>query len=387
MKVTQIPTLVNDAVKEALGSGTGANLETTDIVSVGKALSLANAYDKFYGALLDRMIKTEYMIKAYKRKNRKVIRDEHEYGAFVRRVYYGTIDAEDDAAWDITSDQSTYAQASPYDIENTIPVSTLVYGVKGVWAYNFIRPLEVIKTAFLNESEMNSFLAGLQIEVENEMESAMEALEALAINTAIAQTLASTKATQKRNLLAEYNTAHPTAAFTTVSAALESPDFHRFAVKEINKVINGIKHRSVLYNNAGYRTFTESPVIEMLTEFVSNNEIYLQSDSFNNSLLSYGDNFIKVDYWQQQSLDFATASKINISHDDISNSAITQSGIVCVIRDEDKVAAEFGNRRSYQKFNELSEVMIQMEKASKGYAVDDHMNCVVFYLEVPVSQQ
>lgn len=384
MKINQIPTLVNDAVKEALGAGTGANLETTDIVSVGQALSLANAYDKFYGALLDRMIKTEYMIKVYKRKNRKVIRDEHDFGGFIRRVYYGTIDAVNDPTFEITSDQENYAQASPYDVENTIPVSTLVFGVKGVWSYEFIRPLEVIKTAFLGQSEMDAFLSGLQIEVENEMESAMEALEALAINTAIAQTLVSTKATQKRNLLAEYNTAHATAAFTTVAAALESPEFHRFCVKEINKVINGMKHRSTLYNNAGYRTFTETPVIEMLQEFVSNNEIYLQSDSFNANLVSYGDNYIPVDYWQEQSTDFAKASKINISHDDISNSAVAQSGIICVIRDEDKVAAEFGNRRSYQKFNERSEVMIQMEKASKGYAVDDHMNCVVFYLEVPV---
>lgn len=384
MTITQIPSLVIDAVGEALGTKALSSLDTTSIVSLGAALSTSNLYDKFYGALLDRMIRTEYMIKMYKRKNRQVIRDEHEYGAFIQRVYYGTINPVEDPTYEIPDSSGDYVQQSPYDIEGTIPVTALIYGVKGVWSYEFIRPIESIKTAFLSESEMNAFLAGLQIEVENEIESAMEALESAAINTAIAASLDSTKATVKRNLLAEYNTAHPTAAFTSVADALESPDFHRFAVKAIRKTLGLIKHRSTAYNVNGYRTFTEEPIIEMLAEFVSNNEIYLGSDSFNKELISY-DNFSSIDYWQKQGESFADASGIKIEHDALTN-AVDQSGIICVIRDKEAVAAKFGNRRSYQKFNERSEVMIQMEKASEGFVADKNMNCVVFYLEVPSQQ-
>lgn len=385
MTITQIPSLVIDAVGEALGTTALSTLDTTSVVSLGAALSTSNLYDKFYGSLLDRMIKTEYMIKMYKRKNRQVIRDEAEYGAFIQRVYYGTINPVDDPTYAIPDSQGDYAQHSPYDIEGTIPVTSLVYGVKGVWSYEFIRPIESIKTAFLSNAEMSAFLSGLQIEVENEIESAMEALESAAVNTAIAVSLDSNKATVKRNLLAEYNTAHPSATLATVDAALESPDFHRFAVKAIRKTLGLIKHRSTAYNVNGYRTFTEDPIIEMLTEFVSNNEIYLGSDSFNKELISY-DNFSSIDYWQKQGESFADASSIDIAHDDLSND-VTQSGIVCVIRDREGVAAKFGNRRSYQQFNPRDEIMIQMEKAAEGYIADKNMNCVVFYLAVPVSQQ
>lgn len=379
--VSQIKNIVNDAVKDALGVNYGATKQdTTDFVSLGKALGQYNAYEGFFAALANRIVRTIYFIRTYEGSARSVLRDEHEYGAFIQKVYYDLPEASDNPTWAIPDGNGEYKQASPYDVETTIGVSSLIFGGKGTWTIEFVRPIEQIKSAFLEESAMMNFISGLYEAAENAFKLQEEEITNLAVNTAMASALDGGIA---RNLLAEYNAKYSQSL--TVASALINADFLRFASKEINRAVKNMGKMSTAFNKAGYKTFTtpDRMVVEMLSEFASATDMYLQSDTFHAELTALP-NYEDVPFWQAsgKDFDFNTCSSINVEHDDLDND-ISQSGIICFIHDIENVAAYFGNRRAWEIVNPRSEVVVHGEKAEKGFAVDDHANAVVFYLGTP----
>ena len=87
--VTQIYAIVNDAANDALGKNAGVTkLDTTNFVSLGKALSEYNLLDGWFSALAKRISKTVIFARTYDAKRRSVLRDEMEWGAFIQKVYY-----------------------------------------------------------------------------------------------------------------------------------------------------------------------------------------------------------------------------------------------------------------------------------------------------------
>lgn len=379
--VNQISTIVNDAVKDALGKNTSiTQLDTTDFVSLGKAISTYNAHEGFFNALVNRIAKTVYFVRSYNGRSRNVLRDEHEYGAFIQKVYYTLPEAVDNATWGIPNGTGDYVQASPYDVEGTVAVSALIFGGKGTWSIEIVRPIEQIKTAFVSPSEMAAFIDGIYVTIDNAYKLEEERLVATAVNTAMASAL---KGGKSRNLLNEWNTAHANDTLT-VAEALISADFLKYASKEINRTIKNMEMMSTAFNKAGYETFTapENLVVEMLTEFASATDMYLQADTFHNELTALP-GYTSVPFWQTSGKTFAfgDCSKIKIQHDDVNNgNKVDQGGIIAFVRDIENVAAYFGNKRSWEIVNPRSEVVVHGEKAEKGFAVDDHANAVVFYL-------
>ena len=382
--VKQISNIVNDSVKDALGKVDGVTkLNSSDIVSLGKAIANFNAYEGFFDSLVNRLVKTVYFIRTYEGSSRSVLRDEHEYGAFVQRVYYEMPDAVDNPTWAIPDGSGVYQQTSPYDVKGTVGVSALIFGGKGTWTLEIVRPVEQIKTAFTDPSSMSAFIEGIYLAIENTFKLEEERLVALAVNTAMADAISGGKS---RNLLLEYNTKMGTQL--TVAQALTTADFLRFASMEINRTVNNMGVMSTAYNKAGYSTFTskENMVVEMLSQFASASDMYLQSDTFHNELTKLP-NYESVPFWQSSGKSFAfdDCSKISVINDDLvttenQTGEVTQSGIICFIHDVENVACYFGNRRSWELFNPRSEVMIHGEKAERGFAVDGHANAVVFYM-------
>lgn len=383
--VTQIKDIVNDAVHDALGKNAGTTeIETSDIVSLGKALSAFDAFEGFYKSLANRIVRTIYFVRTYEAKTRSVMRDEHEFGAFVQKVYYTMPNAVDNATFAVPDSNGDYKQQSPYDVENVVAVSALIYGGQGTWTIEIIRPEEQVKSAFDSESAMMSFIDGIYLTVENAFKLEEERLVALAVNTSIADSINSGKA---RNLLKEYNDAHADAALTTANC-MENAAFLRYASMEINRTVDNMGEMSTVFNAEGYSTFTnkENLVVEMLSQFASASEMYLQSDTFHDELVKLP-RFEKVPFWQSsgKSFAFVDCSTVNIKHDDLVTSenttgVVNQSGIICFMHDIENVACYFGNRRTWELWNPRSEVMVHGEKARKGYAVDRYANAYVFYV-------
>ena len=388
--IKQIYSIVNDAVADALGKNANVTeLDSTDLVSLGKAISSYNAYEGFFGALANRIARTVYFVRVYEGKSRSVLRDEHEYGAFIQKVYYMMPSAVENPTYDVVSVDSqtgerTYSQASPFDVNTTVEVKALIYGGQGTWSIEIMRPIEQIKTAFLDESSMMSFIDGIYVAVENSFKLEEERLTALAVDTAMAHAINSGLA---RNLLAEYNTLFPNNTLT-VDTALVSADFLRFACKEIKDTIGHMGTMSTIFNAQEYETFTpkDKLVVEMLEQFENAFDTYLKSDTFHDELVSLP-NHEKVQFWQSSGKTFAfeDTSSINVTHDDLKTTTnltgnIEQSGIICFLHDIENVAAYFGERYTWEQVNPRSRVVNHGEQARKGYAVDTYANSYVFYI-------
>lgn len=386
--INQIYSLVNDSVEDALGkNATLTNLDTTDLVSLGKAISNYDAYEDFYRSLVNRIAKTVYFVRTYKANDRHILRDEHEYGAFIQKVYYMLPDAVENPEFDVVSwsgDTATYSQASPFDVNTVVEVKALIYGGQGTWSIEIMRPVSQIKTAFLDEASMMSFIDGIYIAIDNSFKLEEERLVANACNTAMAHAINSGLS---RNLLQEYNTLNPTATLT-IAQALTSAEFLRFACKEIADTIDHMSGMSTLFNSQGYETFTdkENLVVEILSQFENAFNMYLKADTFHEELVALPMHE-KVQYWQGSgsNFDFASASSINVTNDALKtatnvNGTINQSGIICFLHDIENVAAYFGERNSWEMYNPRARVINHGEQARKGFAVDTYANSCVFYI-------
>lgn len=388
--VSQVSTLVNDAVKDAIGKNADATqLDSTNIVTLGQAIDAFDAYDLWYGALVNRIVKTLYFVRTYEANTRSILRDEHEYGAFVQKVYTEMPEAVDNSEWgipqiDTSGNTRTYAQTSPYDVEGTISVKALIYGKQGTWTIEFVRPYEQIKTAFTGESEMLAFIGMLYLTAENAMKLEEERLVATAVNVSMGACIAGGKA---RNLLSEYNTLEGTEL--TVSKALADAGFLRYASKEIGRTVDNMQSMSSAFNVNGYTTFTPKSelVVEMNSEFAKASEMYLQSETFHKELVALP-KYTTIPYWQSSGTDFSFAktSEINIKNSELigigdnSDGVVQQSGIICFLRDTENCAAYFNRMSTWEMPNPRDGVVIHGEKARKGYAVDRNANAFVFYI-------
>lgn len=387
----QIKTLLNDVIEDLTGQSAAIqDIDTTDLVSMGKSISNMELLEGWYGKLVNRLAKTVYFVRVYDPKRaRSILRDEHEYGAFVQKVYYTAPDFVDNPEYGIPSSGS-YTQHSPYDVSAVVAVDAKIFGGQGTFALEIIRPVDQIRSAFLSDSEMMRFIDGIYLAIENKLKLAEEALVSTAVCTAMA---ADINGGNVRNLLTEYNTLHEDdTGFVALTAAqaLTDADFLKFASKEINQAISYMEDMSTAYNVGGYMTFTDRDnlVVEMLADAAAAFDTYASADTFHNELIALP-RYEKVNKWQftgQTGRGFANLSSIDIIHDDFKTQAnptgeITETGIIAFIHDIEHVAAYFGHRRSWEKYNERDDIYIHGETARKGYAVDLNANGMVFIVK------
>lgn len=390
--VKQITTLLNDVVEDMTAQSAAIQtVDTSNLVSLGKAVSDLNLYDGFFGSLVNRLAKTVYFVRIYDGADgRAILRDEHEYGAFIQKVYYTAPAFVDNPEYKIPQYTGggaidTYNQSSPYGVNTTVTVNAMVYGAQGTFALEIVRPVDQIRSAFLSESEMMRFIDGIYVTIENEIKLAEEGLVNAAVSTAIAADINGGKV---RNLLTEYNALIET-PITDEKVALADTDFLKYASREIRNTIKYMRKMSTAYNVNGYKTFTDEPIVEVLTDFASAMSTYLEADTFHKELVELP-RYTEVPWWQfsgQSNGDFDDVSMISVINEAfvvaVTNPTgeIEDSGIIAFVHDIEHVAAYFGHRRSWEEYNSRDDVYVHGETARKGYAVDLNANGVVFQVK------
>lgn len=376
--VNQIYSIVNDSASEALGKSAITAKDTGTLVSLGDQVFSSDANkEQFYKALTNRIGKTVIAVREYAAKNRAVKRDELEWGAIYQKISYKWKDATANASWE------TATQANPFDVEIGTEAVQKLFSVIGTYSYEDSIPDYQLFTAFTSASAMGAYISGIYTNMKNALEVADENLANLAVSTNIAGVLKKGKATQKRNLLAEYKTVSGDATIT-VANALTNANFIKYATREIKTVIDNMTQMSTLYNaetGIPRHTPADKAVVEILGLFASASDTYLQADTYHKELVSLP-NYEKVVYWQGSGtgFDFDDVSKINITNSNIDVGAVEQGGILAFVHDVDSVASIIYRRRSHSIYNPRAERFNIFEKADKGFAVDLSENAVVFYI-------
>lgn len=380
--VNQIYLMVNDVASEMYGEQAITVKNTSTLVSLGDTvLSSDKDKEKFYNALVDRIGRTVIAVREYTPKDRSVKRDEMDWGLIYQKISFKKHEAVDNPSWEAST------QANPFDIEVSTEAVQKLFSKIGTFNYEDSIPDYQLFTAFQNASAMGAFISGIYTNIENAMKVAEEGLANLAVDTYMAGALIKGKSTQKRNLLAEYNTANGTEL--TVTQALKNADFLKFASREINIVVQNMKVMSTLYNAENIPRFTPNDklVVEILGQFASATASYLESDTYHNELVKLP-RYEEVPYWQGTGTSFAfdDVSKIDITNSELAvpeqnpTGTISQTGIIAFVHDYDAVASIIYKRRSHAYYNYRAERVNYTVKADKGYAVDLSENGVVFYM-------
>lgn len=340
MEVTQIYSMVNELVAEALGSqtmdiaGAGNPIDLQGLISLGDIVlsSTANT-DAFLKTLTTRIGKTIFDYKEYKNKFKHLFIDDYEYGCILQRITMGALpEAEFDESFSLTNGQSVdmYKVSKP-------DVKQYLYTTCTPVKYRITIQEEWLRDAFTSAQAMGSFLSLVHQELLNAIEKGLEdtgraCLSAMAARVSTSDT---NKAYRVRNLVTEYNSKVKPATNLTAETALYDADFMAYAMGEINSTLDLMKEYSSIFNDGTKPTFTTSDdiSIEMLSSFQRKLETTVLYAAFHDTYLKPDANYTTVGFWQAITNPAAIDVIVEDDTDPTSGNRKTLNNLVAIVHD------------------------------------------------------
>lgn len=381
--VSQIYTIINEVAKQTFGEATIAIVDTASFISLGdKVLNSSTDTELFMNTLVDRIGRTIFSTRRYETSENSMVRHPFEFGAIVQKIYVDLPEARENKSWNVGN-----GDYKPEFAPVIKPAAKQKFFDKmSTWEIDVTIPDFMLKTAFLNETQMAVFIDAIFTALDNMMSVALENNSNLIRASFMARKIKGGKSCGAINLLHEYNTL--TNAGLTVSSCLRNTDFLKWASMQLSLWASRVRKMSTLFNEEGYKRHTPSNdlVINVLQDFASATDTFLQSDTYHKELTALP-NYEAVPYWQGsgESYDFSDTSRINVNitpdgTDDAEEYHIDQSGIIAVMYDYEAMGITINSRRSTTERNNHDEYTNYYNKATFGMFNDMSENGIVFYI-------
>ena len=376
-KVEQIYTLVNETAKESMGEKAIAVKDVSSLIALGDSvLSSASDTENFLNTLVDRIARTVFSVRRYETDTEGMVRHPFEFGCIVQKIYVDMPEAKQNNSWEIGKEGYTPVFAP---VIKPTAKQKLFKGIT-TWEVDVTIPDYMLRTAFLNETSMATFIDAIFTAMDNMITLALENNANLTRASFIARKLKGGKPCGAINLLHEYNTL--TSASLTVESAMLNAEFLAWASRAINLWVKRMSKMSVLFNEEGYKRHTpkDKIVVNLLQDFTSACDTFLGANTFHDELVKLP-MYDSVAYWQGagESFDFDDTSAINIKIDE--SNTITKKGIIGIVYDYEAMGVTLNERRSTSERNNHDEYTNYYNKANIGYFNDMSENGIVFYLE------
>ena len=380
MKIKQVYEIVNDATKEVLGEEAIIKEDLSDVVNIGESIQNMNLYDKFVGALVNRIAKNIFSIRAYSGRAPKVLMDSWEFGSIVQKVHGKLPEAQENESWEL-EDQQVYEQDTFYKPQ----VSVKLWNHKTTFEIPLSIAEEQLKQSFLGSAEMARFIEMLFQMVENSLTLKFDALIMRTINNFIGATIYDNSGTRVVKLLTEYNTIHGLTGADALTAdkAFYDKEFLRYVAYRMKQVASRMSNYSTLFNIGGTQKHTPRDYLRIvLLDYIDAGvSAFLQSDTFHDELVKLPEADV-VSCWQGSGTSFALAdaSKIhvNILDKDGTKREVEQSYIAGVMFDYEALGVTAINKRVRTHTNDRAEFYNYWYKEDAGYFNDYNENFVVF---------
>ena len=376
-KVEQIYTLVNETAKESMGEKAIAVKDVSSLIALGDSvLSSESDTENFLNTLVDRIARTVFSVRRYETDTEGMVRHPFEFGCIVQKIYVDMPEAKQNNSWEIGKEGYTPVFAP---VIKPTAKQKLFKGIT-TWEVDVTIPDYMLRTAFLNETSMATFIDAIFTAMDNMITLALENNANLTRASFIARKLKGGKPCGAINLLHEYNTL--TSASLTVESAMMNAEFLAWASRAINLWVKRMSKMSVLFNEEGYKRHTpkDKIVVNLLQDFTSACDTFLGANTFHDELVKLP-MYDSVAYWQGagESFDFNDTSAINIKIDE--SNTITKKGIIGIVYDYEAMGVTLNERRSTSERNNHDEYTNYYNKANIGYFNDMSENGIVFYLE------
>lgn len=389
MKVEQVYDILNTITGEILGDSVVVNEDLSNVVEIGKAFSnLENGLDNYVRKLQDHIGRVVFVDRVYGGRAPSVVRDSWFYGSIMEKIRCKLPAATENETWELEDGTS-------YDPNIfTAPDVVAKFFNKRV---TFEIPISIteqqVKSSFSNAVQLNAFYSMIRTAIENSLTIKMDSLVMRTINAAIGETIHADypsgsgyslgSGVRAINLLYKYNNEVLGEADTplTVSDAMHSPDFIRFASMQIGLYADRLSVMSKLFNIEGTEKFTprDRMHIVMLSEFKRAADVYLQSDTFNEEFTRLPD-AESVTYWQGSGTDYAFSSTSKIDVVTPSGDDVSLSGILCTMFDRDALGVSNLDRKVTTNYNPKAEFFNEWHKYFAGHWLDLSENIICFFV-------
>lgn len=380
MKITQVYQIVNDTTKEVLGETAVVNEDLSNVVSIGESIANADLYDKYVGALVNRIAKTIFSIRAYTGRAPKVLMDSWEFGSIVQKVHMKLPEAEENESWELV-DGATYEENQFYKPQ----VSVKLWNHKTTFEIPISIAEEQLKQSFLSGEEMARFISMIYLAVENSLTLKFDSLIMRTINHFAGATYESSGTTPRVvKLITEYLAA--TGQTVTAATALYNKEFLRFVAYRMKQVATRLSTYSVLFNIGGAEKHTprEDLRIVMLDSVDAGVGAYLQSDTFHDELVKLPAADV-VSFWQGSGTNYALTDTakidVKVNAADGTTKSVTIPYLVAVMFDRNALGVTGMNKRVKSKYVAKAEFFNYWYKEDAGYFNDFNENFVAFVLE------
>lgn len=384
MKVEQIHALMNSVTNEILGKEIVAE-DLSNVVDVGKELFNATEVDNYVKTLVNKIGKTVFVSRPYNGNVPSIFMDSWEYGSVLEKIASDIPEASENDSYELENGK-TYSQ----DVFYKPTVTAKFFNSKVTFEVPISFTERQIKESFNSVSELNGFLSMLYNSVDKSMTIKIDSLVMRTINNMTAQTLlaefpsisdgnySAVSGVKAVNLLKDYNKKFGTTL--TPDKAITTPEFIRYASYEISLYVDRLSKISTLFNIGGKDRFTprDNLHIVMLSDFLNASKIYLESDTYNNNLVTLPA-AESVPYWQSSGTNyvFSDVSKINVKYGD---KTVAASGIICTMFDTDSCGVCNTDKRVTTAYNAKAEFYNNFYKFDASYFNDTNENFVVFFV-------
>lgn len=353
MKQEQIKELIMDASKQALGEETIDALDSFKIADIGSSiLDSSITTEKFTNALVERIGKIVVMAKKYVGSMPWLYVDSLLWGAYTERVYFNFAELIDDPS--IAPVVGTDYSSIEHKFYGTNAMVKL-FGKENGYMLPVSIHKRALRKAFLSESEMNAFITGLEMNIQNQLAVAYEVFRQAIVCDAIAVTVKNTK--NVRHMLTEYNTLFD--ENLTSEQARQDEKFLSWLAQEIATDREYMKKMSKAFNDGTAPTFTADGDSRLLILSTIDKAIKfrVKADTYHKELVGLGgeggDQYESVPAWQgsydedaETQYAYDTVSKIMLSADANNSLGIGTSAVTienCIGFLFDKMALGFTN--------------------------------------------
>lgn len=409
MKYEQIAGVLNSTIMTAMtGEAAVANEDLSNIVDVGKvvldytALGVNN-FNDFISGLIDQVGKVVFWDRVYRSLAPKIERESFEYGSVLMKTRVTAPDFRDNVSHGTSSlsglggiwadaqtnsraaNISNYPQLDPFEI--VLPEAEAKFYNSAI---TFECPITIaekqLKTAFRSAQEMSAFIATIENRIQMKKTIATDAL--------IYRTIANFMGLkilggQYIDLAATYATETGETAPATYALAKNDGDFLRWAVAKIDVMRSYMAEASVLFNDAGYLTFTprEKSKLIILKDFDSALKSNLYSSTYHDEFVKL-DGYEIVNDWQGTgtTINSGDRSTLNVKvgkvfgedeEDTVSATVVATLFDIdgcCVCNEDPRTTSQYNGRGEYTNF---------FYKWDARYLNDDVENGLVFVYGEP----
>lgn len=390
MEMKQIAELVNSAFKEQLGESAVLQEDLSNVVDIGKTIFAGGmdtiAMSGAVAGMLNQIGKMIFVNRKYDGVVPKLVRDAWEYGSMLCKVTTSTPEATENESWALQHGAS-------YDphVFYEATAELRFYNKRVTFEVDRSFTDRQLKQAFTSAAELQGFVAMIETATQNAITVRMEGLVYRTIDSMIADTIHAdygsgsiSAASHNRavNVLKLYNDG-PNAGGTplTFPACLTDGDFLRFFAMTVSLYSSRLRSMSILFNIGHQERFT--PVDRQ--RFIALDQVqtaarfylYNANGQLKDQYLALPDGE-SVPYWQGSGTSYDVSDTSSIDVVSASGHAVSTSGVLAVLFDEQAVAVGNLDRRVTTQYNAKGEFTNYFYKFDAGYMADPNENFIVF---------